>query len=263
MSAAANDITAEGVKALYNEVIEKLIAVSVVEAPHNSLPYFNPVVKSEVPDGYTMNNKQKYKYVAYKTPRDMTDEEYLSLPGKGNLTQEVKSSRCSFVMDDDMPPVLLGHFVVCVSYTLKVFSTYGMMAKNFAMAMEAINYALDTNHVVVPHSKCIGQRLRKLQDQSVRQWIEELCNAFSGDDSQRTFQGDGQLDAESAVGIGIPSRGLTSGEEKSAEEYYRYMLAELKAHKDAKTWLLTATACEQQKTNNILLTNINSVVAGK
>jgi hypothetical protein len=197
MSAAANDITAEGVKALYNEVIEKLIAVSVVEAPHNSLPYFNPVVKSEVPDGYTMNNKQKYKYVAYKTPRDMTDEEYLSLPGKGNLTQEVKSSRCSFVMDDDMPPVLLGHFVVCVSYTLKVFSTYGMMAKNFAMAMEAINYALDTNHVVVPHSKCIGQRLWKLQDQSVRQWIEELCKWQSTTKRARSLEAlhlvDGQM----------------------------------------------------------------------
>jgi hypothetical protein len=55
-----------------------------------------------------------------------------------------------------------------------------MMAKNFAMATEANNYALDTNHEVVPHSKGIGQRLRKLQDQSVRQWVEELCNALSG-----------------------------------------------------------------------------------
>ncbi len=41
------------------------------------------------------------------------------------------------------------------------------------------------------------------------------------------------------------------------------MLAELKAHKDAKTWLLTATAHEQQRTNNLMLTYINSVVAGK
>jgi len=64
-----------------------------------------------------------------------------------------------------------------------------MLAKNFAMATETLNYALDTNHVVVPHSKCIGQRLRKLQDQSVREWLEELCNAFSGDDSQRMYQG--------------------------------------------------------------------------
>jgi hypothetical protein len=48
MSAAENNISAEGVKALYQEVIEKLIAVSLVEVPHNSLPYFNPIVKSEV-----------------------------------------------------------------------------------------------------------------------------------------------------------------------------------------------------------------------
>lgn len=177
--------------------------------------------------------------------------------------QEVKSSPCSFIMDEDAPPVLLGHFLVGVSFTLKVFSTYGMMAKNFAMVTETLNYALDANHVVVPHSKCIGQRLRKLQDQSVRQWLEELCNAFSGDDSQRTYQGDGHMDVEGGAGVGIPSRGLTSGENKSADEYYQYMLAELKAHKDAKTWLLTASAREQQRTNNIILGNINSVVAGK
>jgi hypothetical protein len=40
------------------------------------------------------------------------------------------------------------------------------------------------------------------------------------------------------------------------------MQAELKAHKDAKSWLLTASTCKQQRTNNIILGNINSVVAG-
>ncbi len=80
MSAAANDISAEGVKALYQEVIEKLIAISLVEeVPHISL---------------------------------------------------LKSSPCPFLMGDDMPRVLLGHFVVCLSHTLKAFSTYGMMAKS-------------------------------------------------------------------------------------------------------------------------------------
>jgi hypothetical protein len=57
MSAAASDISAEGVKALYNEVTATLIGASTVEAPHNSVPYFNTVVKSEVPDGFAMNNK--------------------------------------------------------------------------------------------------------------------------------------------------------------------------------------------------------------
>jgi len=137
-----------------------------------------------------------------------------------------------------------------------------MLAKNFAMATETLNYALDTNHVVVPHSKCIGQRLRKLQDQSAREWLEELCNAFSGDDSQRTHQGGGLMDIEGVAGVGIPSRGLTSGADKSADEYYQYMLAELKAHKDAKTWLLTTSARKQQRANNLMLGNINSFVAG-
>jgi hypothetical protein len=207
------------------------------------------------------NKNQKYKYVAFKAPRDMSDEEYMAMPGKGNLTQEVKASLCSLLMDEDEPPVLLGHFLGCVCFMLKVFSMYGMMVRNFAMATETMKYALDNNHLVVPHSKCVGQRLRKLQDQAVRQGLEELCNAFLGDDSQRTFQGGGHMDGGGEA-VGIPSHGLTSGEEKSADEYYRYMLAELKAHKDAKTWLLTASAREQQRTNNLMLSNINSVVAG-
>jgi hypothetical protein len=75
MSAAASNTSAEGVKALYNEgvkalyneVIATLIGASIVEAPHNSVPYFNPVVKSEVPNSFMMNNKQKYKYVPYNS----------------------------------------------------------------------------------------------------------------------------------------------------------------------------------------------------
>jgi hypothetical protein len=85
-----------------------------------------------------------------------------------------------------------------VSFILKAFSN-GMMVKNFAMTTETLKYALDANHVVVPQNKCIGQRHRKLQNQSVRQWLEELCNAFSCNDRQRTYQGDGHMDVEGAL----------------------------------------------------------------
>jgi len=84
MSVTGNDISAEGVKALYEEVIDKLVAISKVEDPQNSLPYFNPILKNEVPDGFTKNNNQKYKYVAFKAPRETSDEEYMAMPGKGN-----------------------------------------------------------------------------------------------------------------------------------------------------------------------------------
>ena len=76
-------------------------------------------------------------------------------------------------------------------------------------------------------------------------------------------RGDGLMDIEGVAGVGILSRGLTSGAEKSADKYYQYMLAELKAHKDAKTWLLTTSARKQQRANNLMLGNINSFVAGK
>jgi hypothetical protein len=76
-------------------------------------------------------------------------------------------------------------------------------------------------------------------------------------------RGDGLMDIEGVAGVGILSRGLTSGAEKSADKYYQYMLAELKVHKDAKTWLLTTSAREQQRANNLILGNINSAVAVK
>lgn len=80
----------------------------------NACLFFSPILKNEVSDGYTKNNKQKNKYVSTKTHSGMTDKEYLSLRGKGNLTQEVKASTCSLIMDEDNPPVLLGHFLVGV-----------------------------------------------------------------------------------------------------------------------------------------------------
>jgi hypothetical protein len=61
---------AEGVNAFYEDVIDMLAAVSEVKAPWNCLPYFNPMLKNEVPDGFTKNNSQKCKYC------NMSDEEF-------------------------------------------------------------------------------------------------------------------------------------------------------------------------------------------
>jgi len=62
MSVAGNDISTDGVKVLYEEVINKLVAVSEVEAPQNSLPYFNP---------YLNLVKRSLKH----TPKRLVDEE--------------------------------------------------------------------------------------------------------------------------------------------------------------------------------------------
>jgi hypothetical protein len=184
MSAVGGDIESESIRALYDEVLEKLISASTIEPPQNSLPFFDPIIKNEIPGGYTRNNNPKFKYVPFKSPREMTDQEFLALPQKGNLMQEAKLNPCSMFIDRELPVVLLSHFLVGAAYTLKVFSTYGMMAKSFQLLTECMNYAIETNHFVVPHKLCVAQRLRKLQEQSVRQWVDDLCNAFSGDDSQ-------------------------------------------------------------------------------
>jgi hypothetical protein len=96
--------------------------------------------------------------------------------------------------------------------------------------------------------------------------MDELCNSFCGDDSQCSYQGDGYMntDKDGDAVVGIPTCAQTSGEERSADETYKFMLAELKAHKEAKTWLFANTAYwELQKVTAALLNNLNSVVAGK
>jgi hypothetical protein len=222
MVTAGGDIEVEGVTALYEQVLDELLAASAIELVVNLNPFFNPVMKNEIPDGCTRNNNPKFKYVPFKSPREMTNKEFLSLLQKGNLKQEVKQNLFSFLMDADEPPVLLSHFLGAAAYFLKIFSTYGMMAKSFQMLMDCLTYAIDTNHVAVPHKLCVAQRLQKLQEQSVRQWIDELCHSFCADDSQCSYQGDGYMntDKDGDAAIGIPTHALTSGEERSADETY-------------------------------------------
>jgi hypothetical protein len=71
MATVGGDIETEGVTALYEQVLDELLASSAIEPAVNLNPFFNPVMKNEIPDGYTRNNNPKFKYVPFKSPREM------------------------------------------------------------------------------------------------------------------------------------------------------------------------------------------------
>ncbi len=157
-----------------------------VWSEHRIIAYLISILfwKSELPDGYRMKNTQKYKYVTYITPCDMMDEEYLSLQGKGNLTQEVKSSPCSLIMDHGMPPVWLGYLVVCISYTLKVFSTSGMFAKKLQWQRKPSIMHWMLIMLLSPIVNVLDKDLGICRTNQLGNKFENSAVLFSGGDSQ-------------------------------------------------------------------------------
>ncbi len=68
----------------------------------------------------------------------------------------------SFLIDEETLPVLLGHIHVNVPFTLKVFSTHGAMVKNFLIAIETMNYVLETNHFTFLHADALVKGQEKV-----------------------------------------------------------------------------------------------------
>ena len=77
---------------------------------------------------------------------------------KNNWMPVVKLSTCT-ILDNNYPPVILGHFVLCVVHALKVYGQYGEVTKRYETACKVINYGLSVNKVVVSNRKVGGQRL--------------------------------------------------------------------------------------------------------
>jgi hypothetical protein len=70
----------DNVDVVFDEDWNKLVEASHVEPPLNVKPYYNDVAKKEEPVG----SKQ---FVDFKTPSEMSVEEYQSLPAKKLLEQ--------------------------------------------------------------------------------------------------------------------------------------------------------------------------------
>jgi hypothetical protein len=109
-----------------------------------------------------------------------------------------------------------------------VYGEFGKLDKWMDQACAVINYRMTTNHLVFPHKKDVGQRLKNIEVDSLKDWVNELCNNFEGGlDSTRTFQGDGDTLMEisrDGIGSGVPSRDFTDGSVMTSDQLYQFQL---------------------------------------
>jgi hypothetical protein len=167
---------------------------------------------------YVFIGVTKFHYVTLKTPREMTRKEYERLPAKNNWIPDVKLGTSS-ILDDSNSPVTLVHFVLCVVQSVKVYGQYGEVTKHYKTACKVINYGLSTNKVVVSNQKVGGQHLRHAQKDMLQDWMEALCDCFSGDGSDRHYQGNGIAPDQIALDgadSGVPHHAFTDGAEIAA-----------------------------------------------
>jgi hypothetical protein len=158
----------------------------------------------------------------------MSLEEFNDVPPKHIWTSELKKGMASVVMGDIMPFVPISHFVVAVVHEVQVLREFGKLDKWMDQACAVINYGMTTNHVVVPHNKDVGQRLKNIKVDSLKDWFNEWCNNFEGGlDSTRTFQGDGDAPMEisrDGIGSGVPSHAFTDGSVMTSDQLYQFQL---------------------------------------
>jgi len=196
----------------------------------------------------------------------MSPADFDKLPAKNNWTPEVKKSFASILFGVNDPPVLLTHFVIGVVFHVKPYGQYGQLTKRLDTACAVINYALCINRVLVPNRKVGGQRLRLLTREMLQNWVESLCDNYSGHDTDRYFQGDGAAPidiATSLVDSGIPAHALTDGIDQSAEQLFCYFLYNIMAQKEAGNHLVSDAAKAKDASRVALLNNINRVTSGK
>lgn len=208
----------------------------------------------------------KYRYEEFKSPMEMTAADYDKLPAKNNWTPEVKRSFASILIGVNEPPVILSHFAVGVVYHVKAYGQYGQLTKRYETACKVVNYALFINRVVVPHRKLGGQRLRQLTREMLQSWAESLCDNFSGEETERYFQGDGAAPDDIAVSLvesGVPEHALTDGGERSAQQLFSHYLYTIKAQKEAEHHLLSDAEKARDAVRVNMMNNINRVTSGK
>jgi hypothetical protein len=196
----------------------------------------------------------------------MTLTEYEKLPAKNNWTPEVKQGTSSILEGDSSPPVLLQHIAVAAVHSVKVCGQYGLVMKQYKTACKVINHGLTINRVVVPNHKLGGQHLCVVQHDMLQTWVETLCESFSGDDSDRHYQGDGIAPPEitlDGTGSGVTAHTFTDVAEKTADQLYSHLLPEVKAQKALGAHLLSNSDRTKQRMETNLLGNIYHVTAGK
>ena len=167
------------------------------------------------------------RYEEFTSPSQMSTSDFDRLLAKNNWTTEVKKSLSSILFGRKDPPVLLTYYVVRAVFHVKPHDQYGQSTKHLDTAYQVINYGLFANRVVVPHCKVGGQHIHPLTHEMLLNWVEALCDNYSGNKIEQYFQGDCAAPNEFAdmlVNSGIPAHALMDGNDWSAEQLFCYLL---------------------------------------
>jgi hypothetical protein len=134
------------------------------------------------------------------------------------------------------------------------------------MSCKVINYGLVVNWVVVPHKKIGGQHLQLLTREMLQSWVENLCDNFSRDDTERHYQGDGvappEMSHDGTIG-GVNSHAFTDGMVRTADHLHKLHLYNIKAQKQAGLHLTSDEVRSKEVQCTALFNNINCVTSGK
>ena len=123
----------------------------------------------------------------------MTTEDYKVHLNITNWTSVIKKSNLSIIRNH---LVLFRHMLIQVCCTIKVCGQFGKVGERCASAARIVQCILDNNMIFFPHSGGAKWSIATVAYLCV--WVESACADFSGNDSLRAYQGDGDRQDEAS-----------------------------------------------------------------
>jgi hypothetical protein len=76
--------------------------------------------------------------------------------------------------------VFFQYLVVHICCIIKVYGEFGKFGERYAAAASIVQHILDNNKVYFSRTKLIGSKLKEALAAVIKEWIESLCDSFSG-----------------------------------------------------------------------------------
>jgi hypothetical protein len=100
----------------------------------------------------------------------------------------------------------------------------------------------------------------------LQSWVENLCDNFSGDDTERHIQGDGaappEISHDGTMGS-VDSHAFTDGTVQASDHLHKFHLYNIKSQKQAGLHLTSDEVRSKEAQHTTLLNNRNRVISGK
>jgi hypothetical protein len=252
----------DNINQVCSDIWKELVAAARVEPALNLKPFYDEIVKKEDP----VNNKV---LIDFKSPTEMTSEEYVEFPAKSNWNANVKYSLYSINANSTEPRIRLCHFIMVIAYKLKIFGedAFGKVLARCKIGAAVVNHALELNKVFFVSGGIrnrISVRVRPLNEETFKAVVQDILKCTNDTNLQRNYVGDGAGDVEIA-GLGLPPSALTDGSTPSAEILFKRCLHEVKALVDSQAYLKNPGAPEiaAARIQSALLDGITRVTNGQ